>query len=96
MCAEQQICQNFLYPMKIFGYTVLYLQNSKIMLFLTLKAHKNILYYTSDLFPYFEHPIVRGTNNKLMFVRHNGQISHKVHVGVAMGGVTIRLGAAGG
>lgn len=39
---------------------------------------------------------MRGTNNKLVFVWHNGQVSHKVHMGVAMGGVCVRVRAAGG
>ena len=52
--------------------------------------------YINDLFPYFEHPIMRCTNNKLMFVWHDSQVSHKVHVGVAMGGVCVRLRAPGG
>lgn len=65
--------------------------------FWTLKTPNNsINNYTSDLFPNLEHPIVRCTNNKLMFVRHNSQVSHKVHVGVTMGGVSIRLSATGG
>ena len=52
-------------------------------------------------FPYLEHTIMWCTNNELMFVRHNGQVSHKVYMGVAVGGVcggiqpTLRGGGCG-